>query len=360
MNNRVSSFFGEELILGSFISRTVAIPLYLIFNLNFNKKITHYIIIITISIILVTISAERASFFILLTVIFFSLFYLRINQIIYLLLCILILISSTILINKKSYERLIKHTFSQIVVKEKINYPSYRHQLHYLSAFKIYQDHKIIGSGIKSFRVLCNQNEYNLDYKIEKDHKVKSNINGIILMGKFNKKETYWIKTYSDDELSNPKFQNAMVFKFGNLDNYYNSLKTYGKLNPTTMVDENNFFKPYFKNFQKIKKGQFIYSRYEFKNGCNTHPHNFYLQFLAELGIIGFFFLLLTYFYIIWKILQKLLNKFKYGKLSTNFILYSNYLAVLFPLIPSGNFFNNYLSLLIFLPLCMFKLCYTK
>ena len=70
---------------------------------------------------------------------------------------------------------------------------------------------------------MCNQNEYNLDYKIEKDHKVKSNINGIILMGKFNKKETYWIKTYSDDELSNPKFQNAMVFKFGNLDNYYNS-----------------------------------------------------------------------------------------------------------------------------------------
>ena len=62
MNNRVSSFFGEELILGSFISRTVAIPLYLIFNLELNKKITHYIIIITISIILVTISAEEHHF----------------------------------------------------------------------------------------------------------------------------------------------------------------------------------------------------------------------------------------------------------------------------------------------------------
>ena len=28
-----------------------------------------------------------------------------------------------------------------------------------------------------------------------------------------------------------------------------------------------------------INKNQIILSKYEFKNGCNTHPHNFYLQF---------------------------------------------------------------------------------
>ena len=38
-------------------------------------------------------------------------------------------------------------------------------------------------------------------------------------------------------------------------------------------------------------------------------------------------------------------------KISSDFILYGNYFAILFPIIPSGNFFNNYLCLLIFLPL---------
>ena len=99
---------------------------------------------------------------------------------------------------------------------------------------------------------------------------------------------------------------------------------------------------------------------YEYSNGCNTHPHNFYLQFLAELGIIGLLFLIGTYIYVIYIVIMKLLTKFRRNKISSDFILYVNYMAVLFPLIPSGNFFNNYLCLLIFLPLCMYKLCYIK
>ena len=53
---------------------------------------------------------------------------------------------------------------------------------------------------------------------------------------------------------------------------------------------------PYVKNFEKIKKNQKIFFKYEFKNGCNTHPHNFYLQFLSELGIIGLLFLVIYIF----------------------------------------------------------------
>ena len=117
---------------------------------------------------------------------------------------------------------------------------------------------------------------------------------------------------------------------------------------------------PYVKNFEKIKKNQKILSKYEFKNGCNTHPHNFYLQFLSELGIIGLLFLVSIYIFVFYMICKILLIKFKKGKISSDLILYGNYYAILFPIIPSGNFFNNYLCLLIFLPLCMFKLCYMK
>ena len=81
INNRVSSFFGDELILGSFISKTVAILLFLIFDLKMDKKFFHYFLITSISVFLVILSAERASLLVLLIIIFFSLFYLKILQI---------------------------------------------------------------------------------------------------------------------------------------------------------------------------------------------------------------------------------------------------------------------------------------
>ena len=32
------------------------------------------------------------------------------------------------------------------------------------------------------------------------------------------------------------------------------------------------------------------------EDGCNTHPHHIYLQFLSEIGIIGFlYFLVFSY-----------------------------------------------------------------
>jgi len=39
--------------------------------------------------------------------------------------------------------------------------------------------------------------------------------------------------------------------------------------------------------------------KYEIQTrSCNTHPHNFYIQILAELGIFGFGFLVI-FFYIL-------------------------------------------------------------
>ena len=40
---------------------------------------------------------------------------------------------------------------------------------------------------------------------------------------------------------------------------------------------------------------------------CSTHPHNYYMQMLAELGIVGFSFLVLFYIYILIKIIKILI-----------------------------------------------------
>jgi len=49
------------------------------------------------------------------------------------------------------------------------------------------------------------------------------------------------------------------------------------------------------KNFRVVCNNERYYV--DGKMVCNTHPHNTYIQILAELGIVGFLFLLATLFY---------------------------------------------------------------
>ena len=82
--------------------------------------------------------------------------------------------------------------------------------------------------------------------------------------------------------------------------------------------------------------------------GCSTHPHNFYMQILSEVGILAFIIFVIAYLYISKFIFKELntsqptnLRKFEYT-------LYLSFFVILFPLAPSGNFFNNWLSIMIF------------
>ena len=89
-------------------------------------------------------------------------------------------------------------------------------------------------------------------------------------------------------------------------------------------------------------------------NACTTHPHNFYAQMLSEAGLIGFLFLILTFFYILFLYLKNLYFQIFYKKqFITDFglCLLSSYFITLFPILPSGNFFNNWLSIIIYYPL---------
>jgi O-antigen ligase len=97
------------------------------------------------------------------------------------------------------------------------------------------------------------------------------------------------------------------------------------------------------------------------ENSCTTHPHNFYFQLLAETGIFGFLFLSFLFLKISYFLLKKwrvfLINKINY------FILF-NCLILLFPMLPNGNFFNNWLAIINFFPfgfyLYYFKKSYSE
>ena len=73
---------------------------------------------------------------------------------------------------------------------------------------------------------------------------------------------------------------------------------------------------------------------------CITHPHQIYLEFLAEHGLFGSIILLSIFFILIFKILKIILISKNYLQLGC-FI----YLAItFFPFLPSGSFFGDFNS----------------
>jgi hypothetical protein len=90
------------------------------------------------------------------------------------------------------------------------------------------------------------------------------------------------------------------------------------------------------KNYRNICD-RFEYNEYS----CTTHPHNLYLQLLSETGLVGLFFLVTIIF--------NLFNFFSKGskkKDDLSFQILSSYLIIiLIPFLPSGNIFNNFYNI---------------
>ena len=66
-------------------------------------------------------------------------------------------------------ERIKNATLNQIKTSEFLFVPSYRHELHYLTAIYIFLDNPIFGKGIKSFRYECESYEEIIKEKIIND-----------------------------------------------------------------------------------------------------------------------------------------------------------------------------------------------
>ena len=76
----------------------------------------------------------------------------------------------------------------------------------------------------------------------------------------------------------------------------------------------------------------------------NSHPHNFYIQLLAEVGLFGFlYFLFLFISFLYFPFFYSRRKIFLYKDYDV--VIFSSFLIVLWPFITTGNFFNNWLSI---------------
>lgn len=352
--DRLTGLFGDKMILGSYLSRIlplfVGLFFYNIEALNKKQKILA-IFIIFISFTVIFLSGERMP---LISILFYFtslVIFINISKKIKLL--FFSIIFSTIIIvlalSPTIFDRHIKQTIDQVNFNfDKKNFFSnfLFYERTYTTAINGFLDKKIIGHGAKSFRYFCKEERYvdKLPMKYEQ---------------------------YSLGDLIDEKkgFITKIFFKKGDLvkrgDTMFNYL-TEGseksfiikkKLFPKEFyfsrikfppINEQNKYKPL--NFNHI--GLDFYYK---KSGCTTHPHNFYLQLLSETGLVGFFTIFSIFIYLIFLVLKNYFFSFQKKQkknLMTNFqiCLIFGFITTLLPFVPNGNFFNNWVSMIIFYP----------
>lgn len=288
---RLSILLGDELILGSFLSRLF--PLMFVLSLLLFKKNKIFLIFLSIIIILtdtlVYISGERTAFFYL-------------------------LIGVTLLI---------------LMSKE----------------FKLLR----LGTFFISIIIIA---YISLNDEYVKDRMIKQTINDI-----FNADQTISSNLNLNENTitnSNKEIQNKNMNLLFNKFHFFSPAHTELYSSSIHILSDNNYFygvgPKLFRFHCKNKK----YLDFNGPNSCSTHPHNTYIQLITEVGLMGFVPIILLFIYITFIVIKHIINiLFKNNEILNN-IEVGAYICIfitLWPIAPTGSFFNNWLNIIYYLPL---------
>jgi O-antigen ligase len=405
-SGRPSSLFGDELILGSFVARLFPLGFIFLFSLREKNKNFFIIIYSLICFIAIIVSQERTAFvlFVFAQFLLFITFKELRKIYIYFFLIIFIFISILLLSKNRVLDRLINHTIQQSHQGNHTYLYSERHTDHILTAINMIKIKPLMGHGNKSFRFLCSKSPYSVeDIKTERNiyYSEHDQVATLIPVFKTIKQKNISVKeldsfilrlskdkrTYKSPGMSilnvpfkikvkRNDFTNNQLEKIENEHNFLITngvifIKGKNKVNRPRIfyldrqtnksIELNNLIKLSSLIDQKsyiynLKKGDKIFSfEDQYSDGCNTHPHHLYFQVFSENGLINFSIMILLLFSIIFLLIKE---KKKRHKNLKNYNIKCVFLIMglisLFPFVPSGNFFNNWLSIVHYLPIGLY------
>ncbi len=156
------------------------------------------------------------------------------------------------------------------------------------------------------------------------------------------------IRTIFFETNNENNFDNKKIYMFTQVyDSHYNTAYN--------MYLDNKLFGVGTKMYRKLCRDEKYYVN---QFSCTTHPHNFYFQQLAENGLIGFLGILIIFTYTLISLFKKIyyvnFKKNNIIEFSSTMILIGLFINF-WPIVPSGNFFNNWLSIIIFFPIGFLK-----
>tara|TARA_B110000305_G_scaffold146641_1_gene162863 strand:- start:1913 stop:3151 length:1239 start_codon:yes stop_codon:yes gene_type:complete len=161
--SRVSGFFGDEWILGAFVYHLAPVALLsILFYKNMSNLIKDicFLTIICLCIIIIYVSGERTIFFIsLIYFILISLFIFFLKKKISFVIFILFIFT---FISINPTERMFKSFSFSLSGNPEKNYSSFTvYKDLYGTAYKMFLDKKLFGTGVQSFRIKCLDKKFN-------------------------------------------------------------------------------------------------------------------------------------------------------------------------------------------------------